>query len=202
VPAWSCGCARAGQLPATRATPLAGILLPHDANPRLRLVTYPWHWTKDGEADVGAEVAFKRIGEMAWAVDFRRYGDESDRGSFNPSGLLSVSRIVLEDTVHFFVYHGRDRDAAIEFATNLMGSCDESRQVIHERNLILCEQLHKLILLILLAWVGACRASTNSCGGQHHRGANQSVGKSGDAGAHGRISISSASSAQYLTQPE
>ena len=47
---------------------VAGILLPHNANPRLRLVTYPCHWTKDREADV---VAYIRIGKMAWAVDFR-----------------------------------------------------------------------------------------------------------------------------------
>jgi hypothetical protein len=100
----------------------------------------------------------------------------------NPSGLLAVSRIFLEYTVHLFVYHGIDRSAVIEFATNLMGSGDESRQVIEGGNLILFEQRHKLILL---AWVGACRASANNCGGQHHRGANQSVCKAGDAGAHG-----------------
>jgi hypothetical protein len=82
-----------------------------------------------------------------------------------------------------------------------MGSGDESRQVIDEGNLILFEQRHKLILLILLAWIGACRASANNCGGQHHRGANQSVCKAGDAGTHGRISISSMSSARYLIQP-
>src|ERR1700722_7116181 len=111
----------------------------------------------------------------------------------NPSGLLVVSRIFLEHTVHLFVYHGIDRDAGIEFATNLMGSCDESRQVIDDGNLILFEQRHKLILL---AWVGACGASANNCGGEHHRGANQSVCKAGDAGAHGRTSISSVSSAR------
>ena len=49
-------------------TCVAGILLPHNANPRLRLVTYPCHWTKDREADV---VAYIRIGKMAWAVDVR-----------------------------------------------------------------------------------------------------------------------------------
>jgi hypothetical protein len=69
-----------------------------------------------------------------------------------------------------------------------MGSGDESRQVIDDGNLIFFEQLHKLILLAL---VGACRASANNCGGQQHRGANQSVCKVGDAGAHGRISIPS-----------
>lgn len=47
---------------------VTGILLPHNANPRLRLVTYPCHWIKDREADV---VAYIRIGKMAWAVDFR-----------------------------------------------------------------------------------------------------------------------------------
>jgi hypothetical protein len=162
----------------------------------LRLVTYPCHWTKDREADV---VAYIRIGKVAWAVDFRRYGDESDRGSVNPSGLLVVSRIFREYAVHLLVYHGIDRGAAIEFATNLMGSGDESRQVIDDGNLILFEQRHKLILL---AWIGACRASANNCGGQHHRGANQSVCKAGGAGTHGRISISSVSSARYLIQPE
>ena len=100
----------------------------------------------------------------------------------NPGGLLAVSRIVLENTVHLFGHHVRDRGAPIEFATNLMGSGDESRQVIDEGNLILFEQRHKLILL---ARVGACRTSANNCGGQHHRGANQSVCKAGDAGAHG-----------------
>ena len=44
-----------------------GILLPHNES-RLRLVTHPRHWTKDREADVVAHI---RIGEMAWAVDFR-----------------------------------------------------------------------------------------------------------------------------------
>src|ERR1700684_2961625 len=117
----------------------------------------------------------------------------------NPSGLLAVSRIFLEHTVHLFVYHGIDRGAAIEFATNLMCSGDESRQVIHEGDLILFEQRHKLLLL---AWVGGCRASANNCAGQHHRGANQSACKAGDAVAHGRISISSVSSARYLIQPE
>ena len=53
-----------------------------------------------------------------------------------------VSRIFLENTVHLFVYHGLDRGAAIEFATNLMGSGDESRQVVDEGNLILFEQRH------------------------------------------------------------
>jgi hypothetical protein len=178
---------------------VARILLSHNTNPYLRLVTYPRNLVKDREVDVVAEVAFKRIGKMARAVDFRRYGDESDRGSFNPSRLLAVSRIVLENTVHLFAYHGRDWGAPIEFATNLMGAGDESRQVIDDGNLILFEQRHKLILL---AWVGACRASANNCGGQHHRGANQSVCKAGDAGAHGRISISSVSSARYLIQPE
>jgi hypothetical protein len=48
-------------------TCVAGILLPHNES-RLRLVTYPCHWTKDREADV---VAYIRIGKMAWAVDFR-----------------------------------------------------------------------------------------------------------------------------------
>ena len=47
---------------------IAGILLPHNANPRLRLVRYPCHWTKGREADVAAYI---RIGKMAWAVDFR-----------------------------------------------------------------------------------------------------------------------------------
>lgn len=47
---------------------VTGILLPHNANPRLRLVTYLCHWIKDREADV---VAYIRIGKMAWAVDFR-----------------------------------------------------------------------------------------------------------------------------------
>ena len=51
-------------------TCVAGILLPHNES-RLRLVTYPCHWTKDREADVEAEVAFKRIAKMAWAVDVR-----------------------------------------------------------------------------------------------------------------------------------
>src|SRR6516164_10616273 len=122
----------------------------------------------------------------------------------NPSGLLVVSRIFRKYTVHLFVDHGIDRGAAIEFATNLMGSGDESRQVIDDGNLILCEQRHKQILQILLAWawVGACRASANNCGGQHQRGASQSVCKAGDAGAHGRISVSSVSSALYLIQPE
>ena len=63
--------ARDGDLAATCAqvlAHLAGILLPHNANPRLRLVTYPCHWTKDREADV---VAYIRIGKMAWAVDLR-----------------------------------------------------------------------------------------------------------------------------------
>ena len=45
----------------------AGILLPHNES-RLRLVTYPRHWTKDREVDVVASV---RIGKVAWAVDFR-----------------------------------------------------------------------------------------------------------------------------------
>src|SRR6202046_5518693 len=97
----------------------------------------------------------------------------------NPSGLLAVSRIFLEHTVHLFVYHGIDRGAAIEFATNLMGSGDESRQVIHERNLILFEQRHKLILL---AWVGACRASANYRGGPPHRGHKQKGCNVGDGG--------------------
>ena len=48
-------------------TCVAGILLPHNES-RLRLVTYLCHWTKAREADV---VAYIRIGEMAWAVDFR-----------------------------------------------------------------------------------------------------------------------------------
>jgi hypothetical protein len=117
----------------------------------------------------------------------------------NPSGLLAVSRIFLEYTVHLFVYHRIDRGAPIEFGTNLMGSGDESRQIIDEGNLILFEQRDKLILL---AWICACRASANNCGAQHHRGANQSVYKAGNAGAHGRISISSVSSARYLIQPE
>ena len=122
----------------------------------------------------------------------------------DPCGHLAVFRILLEHTVHLFVYHGIDRGAAIEFATNLMGSGDESRQVIDGGNLICCELRHKQILQILLAWawVGACRASANNCGGQHHRGASQSVCKAGDAGAHGRISVSSVSSALYLIQPE
>ena len=115
----------------------------------------------------------------------------------NPSGLLAQSRVVLEYAVHLFVYHLVDRSAAIEFATNLMGSGDESRQVIDEGNLILFEQRHKLILLILLAWVGACRAGAENCGGQHHGGVNQSVCEAGDAGAHGGISISSVPSARY-----
>jgi len=117
----------------------------------------------------------------------------------NPSGLLAVSRIFRINTVHLFVDHGIDRGAAIEFATNLMGSGDEGRQVIDDGNLILCEQRHKLILL---AWVGACRAGASNCGGQNHLGANQTVCKPGDAGAHGRISISSVSSARYLIQPQ
>src|SRR5246127_3489850 len=136
---------------------------------------------------------------MAWGVHLRCYGDESDRGSMKPRGLLAQSRVGLEYAVDLFVYHLVDRSAAIEFATNLMGSGDESRQVIDEGNLILFEQRHKLILL---AWVGVCRASANNCGGQHRRGANHSVCKAGDAGAHGRISIPSVSSARYLIQPE
>src|ERR1700733_3290754 len=82
-----------------------------------------------------------------------------------------------------------------------MGSGDDTSHVTvtDGRNLFLFEQRHKLILL---AWVGACRASANNRGGQHHRGANQNVYKAGDAGAHGRISISSVSSARYLIQPE
>ena len=48
-------------------TCVEGILLPHNES-RLRLVTYPCHWTKDREADV---VAYIRIGKVAWAVDFR-----------------------------------------------------------------------------------------------------------------------------------
>ena len=65
-----------------------------------------------------------------------------------------------------------------------MGSGDDTSHltVIDGRNLFLFEERKKLILL---AWVGACRASANNCGGQHHRGANQSVRKAGDAGAHG-----------------
>jgi hypothetical protein len=67
--------------------------------------------------------------------------------------------------------------------TYLVSSGDESRHltVTGGRNLFLSEQRHKLIVL---AWVGARRASANNCGGQHHRGANQSVCKAGDAGAH------------------
>jgi hypothetical protein len=66
----------------------------------------------------------------------------------------------------------------------LMGSGDDTRHltVIDGRNLFLFEQRQKLILL---AWVGARRASANNCSGQHHRSANQSVCKPGDAGAHG-----------------
>ena len=91
----------------------------------------------------------------------------------NPSGLLVVSRILREYNVHLFVYQGIDRGAAIEFATNLMGSGDESRQVIDDGNLICFELRHKK--LILLVWVGASRASANNCGGHHHRGAKQSL---------------------------
>jgi hypothetical protein len=103
----------------------------------------------------------------------------------DPSSVLAVSRSFIKHTVHLFVNDGIDRGAAIEFGTNLMGSGDESGQVIDEGNPILFEQRHKLILL---ARVGACGAGANYCGGQHRRGANQSVCK---AGAHGRISNSS-----------
>jgi hypothetical protein len=72
-----------------------------------------------------------------------------------------------------------------------MGSGDERRHVIDGGNLFLFEQRHELILL--LAWVGACCASANNCGGQHDRGANHSVCEAGDADAHGRISVSSVS---------
>jgi len=65
-----------------------------------------------------------------------------------------------------------------------MGSSDEPRHIIDSGNLFLFEQRHKLILL---AWVCACRASANNCGGQHHRGANQSGYEATDVGAHGRI---------------
>ena len=133
------------------------------------------------EADVVADI---RIGQVAWAVDLRRYGDESDRGSINPSGLLAESRIFLKHRVHLFVDHGVDRGAVIEFFTNLVGSGDERRQIIDEGNLILFEQRHKLILLVLLAWVGACRAGAKNCGSQHHRSADQSVCKAGNAAAH------------------
>jgi len=92
-------------------------------------------------------------------------------------------RIGIKQTVHLFAHHGVDRGAAIEFATDLMRSVDETRHVIEGGNLFLLQQPHKLILL--LAWVGACRASTNNCGGHYHRGADQSVLKAGDAGAHG-----------------
>jgi hypothetical protein len=95
------------------------------------------------------------------------------------------SRIVPKREVHLVVYHGLDRCAAIEFATNLMGSGDETRQVIDGGNLFLFEQRHKLILL---AWVGACRASANNCGGQHHQGVNHSIRKADDSGAHGSVS--------------
>jgi hypothetical protein len=109
---------------------------------------------------------------------------------------LAVFRILLEHTVHLFVYHGIDRGAAIEFGTNLMGSGNEGGQVIDDGNLICCELRHKIILQFLLAWawawawVGACRASADNCGSHHHRGAGQSVCKAGDAGAHDRISVS------------
>jgi hypothetical protein len=64
-----------------------------------------------------------------------------------------------------------------------MGSGDDASHltVVDGWNLFLFEQCHKLIL----ARVGACRASANDCGGQHHRGANQSVCKAGDTDAHG-----------------
>ena len=64
----------------------------------------------------------------------------------NPSGLLVVSRIFRKYTVHLFVDHGIDRGAAIEFATNLMGSGDEGRQVIDDGNLILCERRYTMRL--------------------------------------------------------
>src|ERR1700742_2809907 len=87
-------------------------------------------------------------------------------------------------TVHLFVDHGVDRGAAVELATNLLCPGDDTRHltVIYRWNLFLCEQRQKLILL---AWVGACRAGANNGGGQHHRGANQSACKAGDADAHG-----------------
>ncbi len=53
-----------------------------------------------------------------------------------------------------------------------MGAGDEPRYVIDGGNLFLLEQRQKLILL--LAWVGTCRASADDCGGQHRRGTNQS----------------------------
>ena len=80
--------------------------------------------------------------------------------------------IFPKPTIHLLVYRGLDRGAAIEFATNLMGPPDDTRHVINGGNLFLFEQRHKLVLL---AWVGACPASANNCGGQHHRDANQSV---------------------------
>ena len=48
-----------------------------------------------------------------------------------------------------------------------MGSGEDTRHltVIDGRNLFLFEQRQKLILL---AWVGACRARANNYGGQHY----------------------------------
>ena len=65
-----------------------------------------------------------------------------------------------------------------------MGSGDDTSDltIIDGRNLFLFEQRQKLILL---AWVGACRASANYCSGQHRRSGNQNVCKAGDASAHG-----------------
>jgi hypothetical protein len=82
------------------------------------------------------------------------------------------------------LYYGLDGGAAIELATNFMGSVDEPRHIIDGGNLFLLEQRHKLVIL---AWVGACCARADYCGRQHHRSANQRVWDSGDADAHGRI---------------
>nr|WP_231639731.1 hypothetical protein [Mycobacterium sp. Marseille-P9652] len=116
----------------------------------------------------------------------------------NPSGRLAVFRIVLEHTVHLFVDHVVDRGAVIEFGTDLMGSGNESGHVVDGGNLGCRELRHEEILQFVLgwAWVGACRAGANNCGGQHRRGAGESACKGGNAGAHGRISVSSGPSAQ------
>jgi hypothetical protein len=78
-----------------------------------------------------------------------------------------------------------------------MGAVDDPRHVIDGGNLFLFEQRQKLLIL---SRVGTCCATANNRGGQHYRSANQSVCEAGDAGAHGRISISSESPARHLIE--
>ncbi len=67
----------------------------------------------------------------------------------------------------------------------MVGSEDDTWHltVAGGRNLFLCEQRQKLILL--LAWVRAGRDRAHDCGCQHYRGAKKSGGKVRAAGTHG-----------------